>query len=401
MRHICLVGRPLSARWGYRFLPGVAEIRLGHVTCTGTPCGETGHIWRHCPKAKSGGGSQCAKNHFESGRLTCFFCDGEGHRKVDCPERKAWLAKKGVNAAATGSAEDPCLCSVAIPGQLPRIYVDVSSAATKPSTRAWAVLDTGSTRTLISEQFATEHSIRVVASNSAPMMALDGSPLQVVGVSTVKLARTDGAVILPSIEVSTYVAGTLSVVSADVLIGNDVVTGSGGMSMLYAKDGALTGVTIGPSSTNIVCGAPHDLDAHPSSHAQVKQEGDNVRLSAADGEVVWDSTARRWTLTWQWKTGSPPPCPVGHGVGEYSRAKLTLDQERLFTAEVDKWVDESWLVPHDEDVHGPPGGVLPLIALVQEHKASTPVQPCLDYRCLNDILASQPGWSAPVCEDTL
>ena len=132
-------------------------------------CRETGHMWRHCPKVKSGGGSHSAKNHFKSGRLTCFFCDGQGHWKVDCPERKAWLAKKGVNAAATGSAEDPCLRSVAIPGQLPRIYVDVSSAATNSSTRARAVLDTGSTRTLISEQFATEHSIRVVASKSAPM----------------------------------------------------------------------------------------------------------------------------------------------------------------------------------------------------------------------------------------
>ena len=58
-------------------------------------CGETGHIRRHCLKAKSGGGSHSAKNHFESGRLTSFFCDGEGHRKVDCPERKAWLGEEG------------------------------------------------------------------------------------------------------------------------------------------------------------------------------------------------------------------------------------------------------------------------------------------------------------------
>ena len=111
------------------------------------------------------------------------------------------------------------------------------------------------------------------------MMPLDGSPLQVVGVAMVKLARTDGAVILPSIEVSAYVVGSLSVVSVDVLIGNDVVTGSGGMSMLCAKDGVLTGVTFGPSPTPDLCGASHDLDAHPSFHVQVKREGDNVRLS--------------------------------------------------------------------------------------------------------------------------
>ena len=73
-------------------------------------CGGAGHMRRHCLKAKSGGGSHSAKKHFESGRLTCFFCDGESHRWVDCPQRKEWLAKKDVNAAATGSAEDPCLC---------------------------------------------------------------------------------------------------------------------------------------------------------------------------------------------------------------------------------------------------------------------------------------------------
>ena len=66
-------------------------------------------------------------------------------------------------------------------------------------------------------------------------MALDGSLLQVVGVTIVKFACTDGAVILPSIEVSAYVVGSLSVVSVDVVIGNDVVTGSGGMTRLSAR----------------------------------------------------------------------------------------------------------------------------------------------------------------------
>ena len=47
-------------------------------------------------------------------------------------------------------------------------------------------------------------------------MTLDGSPLQAVSAATVKLARTDGAVILPSIEVSAYVVDSLSVVSTNV-----------------------------------------------------------------------------------------------------------------------------------------------------------------------------------------
>ena len=50
-------------------------------------------------------------------------------------------------------------------------------------------------------------------------------------------------------------------------------------------------------------------------------------------------------------------------------------------------------------VHGPPGRDLPLTLLV--HQASTPAQPFLDYRCLSNLLMSQPGQAAPTCQDTL
>ena len=58
-------------------------------------------------------------------------------------------------------------------------------------------------------------------------------------------------------------------------------------------------------------------------------------------------------------------------------------------------------MPHDEEKHGKPAAVLPLLAQVQEHKETTPVRPCLDYRCLNESLQSEPGLDAVVCPDTL
>ena len=109
---------------------------------------------------------------------------------------------------------------------------------------------------------------------------------------------------------------------ADVLIGNDVITGSDGMSTLYAKDGALTCVAFGLAPALGVCSPFHDTDVRPSYHVQVKPEGATVQVSAAVGEVVWDSTARCWTMTRQCKAGSPPPRPVDHSVGKYSRTKL-------------------------------------------------------------------------------
>ena len=92
---------------------------------------------------------------------------------------------------------------------------------------------------------------------------------------------------------------------------------------------------------------------------------------------------------------------IGSGVGEYSRKHLTAEQEELFCQEVESWIKNQWLVEHDPAVHGEPGGVLPLLARTQEHKSSTPVRPCLDYRPLNSLILSQPGADAPVCEDTI
>ena len=91
-----------------------------------------------------------------------------------------------------------------------------------------------------------------------------------------------------------------------------------------------------------------------------------------------------------------PKEAIGSGVGEYSRKKLSPEQEDKFALAVDEWVNDDWLVEHDEDVHGKPLGVLPLIAVMQEHKPSTPVRPVLDYRELNNRLLCNPGMDTPV-----
>ena len=59
------------------------------------------------------------------------------------------------------------------------------------------------------------------------------------------------------------------------------------------------------------------------------------------------------------------------------------------------------MVPHDPDRHGKPGAILPLMAVCQGHKASTPVRPCLDYRCLNESILSHPGGDAPACDQKI
>ena len=45
---------------------------------------------------------------------------------MNCSERQAWLAsKKGVGAGAGEGGKDPCLCTVAASGSLPRVFVDI------------------------------------------------------------------------------------------------------------------------------------------------------------------------------------------------------------------------------------------------------------------------------------
>ena len=180
------------------------------------------------------------------------------------------------------------------------------------------------------------------------------------------------------------VVGSLDVVKADVLIGNDVVTGSGGVHLQYTDGGGLIRVTFGNESSGADVSAlstdADDLKDHPSPHVRVTRDGADVTLTTDDGEVRWNSATRQSVMSWRWKDLHPPTGSIGHGVGEYSRAKLTPKQENLFASEVETWIENGWLVPHDEAKHGVPSCVLPLLPQVQEHKPSTPVRPCLDYR---------------------
>ena len=74
--------------------------------------------------------------------------------------------------------------------------------------------------------------------------------------------------------------------------------------------------------------------------------------------------------------------PLGHfffRVPEYTipaRARAEYDKE------LQNWIDNGWLVPYLEDKLGPPKGLIPLMAVIQQNKQK--VGPVLDFRELND-----------------
>ena len=118
-----------------------------------------------------------------------------------------------------------------------------------------------------------------------------------------------------------------------------------------------------------------------------------------DANVRWLSDKGYWEVSWKWRSGTEPTCAVRSGLGEYPR-HLTLEQEELFEQDVEPWIENQWMVPHDPDTHGAIGAVLPLLSVAQEHK-TTPVRPCLDYRPINALLRSKPGAKASVYDETL
>ena len=386
-------------------------------------CKEVGHIQRNCPKLRqSSGGNKPAR----SSPPKCYFCDEIGHVKSDCPELKEWRKAKASKAGAvsdvsksssgsTGGDRAKCLCTAqrGQPGSLPYIYVDVSGSSDEEDwQRVEAAVDTGSARTLVSLSTVERLHLSVsVEQSTCELVALDGNFLSVLGTVDLKLRRLDGSVSLPVTYIQAVVVSQLDVVETDVLIGSDLVAVAGGLKLEYdSVSGTLSAVRFGcdrgesPSTSTAASLRPEvelARDVHPSQHVTTQYVKDGVVFKTNDGQVKWSSELRRWELSWKWKNDRPPEGTLGSGIGEYSRSKLSPEQEQLFSDEVDSWIANGWLVEHNLDVHGEPAAVLPLLAVCQEHKSSTPVRPCLDYKILNNHLSSKPGADVPVCEEKL
>ena len=180
---------------------------------------------------------------------------------------------------------------------------------------------------------------------------------------------------------NTLVLPEHSTINADVLLGADFVSACGGLKLDYNELGVLESVFLGPQppvigeqETNVCEAVDDDVNAAAtklSRHVTVTKDGEDVVLTVNDGEARWKEEEGFWEVAWQWSSGEEPQT-IGHGTSEYSRARLTQEQEQHFCKEVDGWISNGWLLEHNPEVHGQPACVLPLMAVVQEHQASTP-----------------------------
>lgn len=390
------VAPPPGGPSGHNHGNGRGQGRGRSVVCFN--CNGVGHMARNCTRRAQG--QRTGRRPAQT--LTCHFCDEVGHIKQDCRAWDEWKRSRNrdtLAAAPQKSGPDAVLAmAAACNPRLPRIHTDMCVGDVK--TRTISVVDTGSTRNLVSSRLARTLGCDVKAS-TLEISTIDGTALSVLGVADVTMSRLDSnAVYLPETVTGVVVVDSLDSVNAEAVIGLELISALGGVDVRYDGDQPVS-VVFGTRPDVCASAANTSEPKHPLRHVEVEEDGrGNVKLSTDDGFVIWNAEEKHWTLTWTWK-GEEPEQPVGPGIGEYPRSKLTDEQEQLFQREVDGWLESGWLIPHDPVQHGSPRCVLPLIAQVQDHKPSTPVRPCLDYRLLNKQILSNPGLDAPACGEKI
>ena len=382
-------------------------------------CNEPGHIRKNCPKRKTAtSGERESSGARGAGRSkpgSCWKCGEAGHLRRDCPQRK--LGKSdSANAAVTERRQEKAVSDAGSPdgdkvqhksyvsnksSELVSVSVTVECDGNDETVLS-AIIDTGCTRSLITEYAVTKIGAEsLLGPTTDTVYGIDGQPLRSVGTVTLPIHQHDGVLSLPRVSVQFLVVAKHEGVGEDVIIGSDVISAIGGMELSY-EYGHVKSVVLRPKPAHVAAAVDSGPVRGLSRHIAVEKHADgDVILTSSDFQVRWSEEKKFWTLQWEWLDDAEPTAQIGPNIGEYPRSKLTADQESHFRKEVAMWVEKGFLVPYRRDEHGTPGAVLPLMAVAQEHKPTTPVRPCLDYRRLNQRIVSHPGVTAPACDQKI
>ena len=150
-------------------------------------CEEVGHVKKNCPKLRKR-------------TLKCFICDEPGHIRGDCPEWREFQrsrSAKGKVAAVNSesSSTHKCLYTTPVdssPSAMPFVFVDI--CADERWQRVKGAIDTGSTRTLVtlSAVQSCDAAAQINRNAQCDLVALDGTPIHVLGEICLELKRDDG-----------------------------------------------------------------------------------------------------------------------------------------------------------------------------------------------------------------
>ena len=193
-------------------------------------------------------------------------------------------------------------------------------------------------------------------------MVVGGNSSMCCGESVVQIGIGNG----PSVAVRALVVDE-ALFGYDLLLGLNAIRQLGGMTM------SATGEVKFPQRERLMCAAI-TLD-EPDFHAKYE-------------------TKRVWTASWKW-AGDQPPVSLKNRLSEYPAPKrLRGEYERELLA----WIQNGWLIPYPESELGPPKGLIPLMAILQESKQK--VRPVMDYRELNEHVNAYTA-NADVCAQTM
>lgn len=230
--------------------------------------------------------------------------------------------------------------------------------------RCQVLVDTGSTETIVHASCCMRWQPRITS-----VTTISGDTFRCTGVGEVSVETPAG-----------LCARLEALVVSQPPLGADVVLGIAGIE-------ALGGVTVKSASDVQFCGAGQRRLCGTAAPAPLV-------VDAPDFSVQFNTVSRTWIVTWKWTNGAAPDC-LGNTVEQYN---VPLSMRQAFCQELESWITSGWLVPHDEQQHGAPRGLLPLMAVRQNNGGK--VRPVLDYRELNDCVTAFTA-DSDVCSDQL
>ena len=221
-----------------------------------------------------------------------------------------------------------------------------------------ALVDTGCTQSLL--RMACCQTWR---KEKVQVLTVGGRTLSCRGIGTVQLGVSNRNPLDIKVLV---VDGAL--LGFDLLLGLDVIKQLGGVIVTS------TGDVNFPQSSEPFCAA--------------------IRISEPDFCAEYDARKRIWTASWKW-SDNQPPAALKNRLAEYT---IPIHLQEEYNRELQSWIDNGWLLPYPEDELGPPKGLIPLMAVVQENKHK--VRPVMDYRELNAYVDAYTA-NADVCAQKL
>ena len=103
-----------------------------------------------------------------------------------------------------------------------------------------------------------------------------------------------------------------------------------------------------------------------------------ITLDKPDFHTEYDRDTNAWTALWKW-SGDQLPISLRNRLSEYPPPTWFREQ---YEEELQAWIDNGWLRLYPDDELGPPRGLIPLMAVLQENKQKVRLD--MDYRELNE-----------------